>query len=278
MRESVRDLDRAATWLNDAKNLVVFSGAGISAESGIPTFRDADGLWAKYPPHAFASLSGLAQVAATEPLSLAEFVRDLLAPVVSAQPNPGHRAVAELESHMQVRVVTQNVDNLHQEAGSTRVFEVHGTLYRVDLNTGKTLKRHTRQSLNDVVHALEAFLASPPERAHIFKKLSAILKPYFDLQGGFSHRPGIVLFGEPPTEPDWTHSRDAVEECDLMLMVGTSGEVFPANLLPQRVRARGKKVIGVGPEEGEADLWLNGLAGQVLPELLARVQETRSEI
>jgi NAD-dependent deacetylase len=266
-------LNEAVHLLRQARQVTVFSGAGISAESGIPTFRDRDGLWAHYPPERFATLPGLAQVAEEDPLALAGFFHALLAPVVQANPNPGHNAVARLEAFFDVTVITQNVDNLHQEAGSSAVYEVHGTLYRVDLATGKTLKHLSKEMLAQMVRRIANFIDAPPPGKDLRTALGAILKPYLDMKTGFGHRPGIVLFGEPPNEPDWSESQQAAEACDLMLLVGTSGEVFPANLLPERVRQRGRPVIGVGPESGRADIWLLGKAGEILPELVAALAD-----
>src|SRR5262245_29474469 len=124
-------LARAASWLRGARRIAVFTGAGVSAESGIPTFRDDSGLWQKFPPEQFACWDGLLKTALTEPRQLAEFLVAVIEPIAQAQPNPGHRAIADLEKHVPVTVITQNVDGLHQEAGSTTVREVHGSFFEV---------------------------------------------------------------------------------------------------------------------------------------------------
>lgn len=126
-----RALAEAAIQLGRARRVVVFTGAGVSAESGIPTFRDAGGFWDRFPPEVFASWSGLRRVAVSQPRRVAEFLEALLDPIVRAVPNPAHRAIADLQRHAETVVVTQNVDGLHQAAGSRAVLEVHGSFYRL---------------------------------------------------------------------------------------------------------------------------------------------------
>jgi NAD-dependent deacetylase len=266
-------LIEARRWIDEARHIVIFTGAGMSAESGIPTFRDRGGLWDTFPAERFATLPGILRVAQEDPLALARFFLGLLEPVVSAHPNPGHRAVADLQARATVTVVTQNVDGLHQEAGSTDVHEIHGTLFKVALATGKTLKTMGKDALGELVAQLARFVRAPPSSPQEHRPaLGLILAPYLDLDPGFSHRPQIVLFGEILQEPAWSLALKAVENCDLMIMVGTSGEVFPANILPEKVHQGGGRVIGIGPDVGEAELWIQGPAGGVLPLLLERNQ------
>ena len=119
---------QADDWLRRAGKVVVFTGAGASAESGVPTFRDDAGFWQEFAPEEFAHWKGLLATALVRPRRLAEFVYAVLGPIAAAEPNAGHRAIASLEKHANVTVVTQNIDGLHQEAGSRRVLEVHGSL------------------------------------------------------------------------------------------------------------------------------------------------------
>src|SRR5262245_19479436 len=121
------ELTLAANALRRARHVVVFTGAGVSAESGIPTFRDAGGFWQEFPPEEFANWAGLLKIAALHPHRLAEFLLAVIEPIAAARPNAAHRAIADLERHMNVTVVTQNIDALHQAGGSTVVKEVHGT-------------------------------------------------------------------------------------------------------------------------------------------------------
>ena len=111
----------AVLALRKARRVVAFTGAGISAESGVPTFRDAEGFWQRFPPEKFATWKGLISTAASDPRSVAEFVLNVVEPIATAEPNPGHQALAELERQVPTTVITQNIDGLHQTAGSTTV-------------------------------------------------------------------------------------------------------------------------------------------------------------
>lgn len=259
-------MDRAAEWLRHAGKIVVFTGAGISAESGIPTFRDADGLWSRFPPDQFATMSGLLATAAGSPRRVGEFIVALLAPVAKAAPNAGHAAIAMLEAHTHVTVVTQNVDRLHQEAGSTRVCEVHGSLFEIVYRRGGSAGVLTRPQMLDIVAALErAMIGSFPRTAML-----AAIRPFFGLGLRGLYRPSIVLFGESMAEPDWPNAVAAAHDCDCMITVGTSGAVFPAASLPLEASSSGATIIAIDPGLARGDIVLRGTAGTVLPELVKR--------
>src|SRR5262245_13435638 len=125
MSPEPRYFSNAVAALRSARRVVVFTGAGVSAESGIPTFRDAEGLWERFPPEQFASIRGLVRTALTRPARFADFLYAVLEPVALAKPSPAHLAVAELDKRVPTVVVTQNIDGLHQEAGSSTVHEIH---------------------------------------------------------------------------------------------------------------------------------------------------------
>ena len=265
------DLDAAARLFSGAQTIAVFTGAGVSRESGIPTFRDDGGLWSKYPIDRFATPAGLAEVAVREPQMLAQFFRDILAPVAAAAPNPAHQAIADLErGPFDVGIATQNVDGLHQSAGSSEVHEVHGSFFEVTSALGKTLRRVERADLARIVARLEKERRGPFAALHVARALKPILGVN---RRALAHRPNIVLFGEAMAEPAWSRAQSLAQSCDVMLVVGTSGEVYPAALLPESARANGAKIIGVGPERGSADVWLEGPAGILLPPLVERVLE-----
>lgn len=254
----------AAAWLAEAKRVVVFTGAGVSAESGIDTFRDNTGLWRRFPPERFATLPGLLAVAVKEPAELAAFLRAVLGPIAAARPNPAHLAIAALERHVATTVVTQNIDGLHQEAGSTTVREIHGTLFDVVSPTGHKVRTLTRADLVRLVAALERIERGPFKLPRLIRATS----PLMGLGKGLAHRPRVVLFGEHLAEPDWSCAERDASACDVMLVVGTSGEVYPAASLPERASDVGARVIGVGLEPGYGDLWLMGKAGEILPRLV----------
>lgn len=260
--------------LRAAKRLVVFTGAGISAESGIPTFRDNGGLWQTFPPEKFASWKGLLRIAALNPRQLAEFLIAVLEPVAIARPNAAHQAIAQLEKYVSTTVITQNVDGLHQEAGSIRVREVHGSFFKIVTLRGRFLHRLVRDDLRRIVERLQR------TRSGLFKlpRLGLALRPMIGLSFAAIKRPKIVLFGDALAEPDWTHSQTDMDSCDVVLVVGTSGLIYPAAWLPQRARQRGATVITIDPSEpGDSDIWLRGQAGELVPPLVRGAFECSGE-
>lgn len=259
-------MDRAAEWLRDAGKVVVFTGAGVSAESGIPTFRDKDGLWSRFPPQNFATLSGLLATAARDPRRLGEFIVALLEPVAKAVPNDGHRAIAALEAHTHVTVVTQNVDRLHQEAGSTRVLEVHGSLFDIVYRRGGTAGVLTRPQMLEIVAELQRAMTGYFPRTAML----AAVRPLFGVGLRGLYRPSIVLFGEAMARPDWPDAIAAAHDCDCMITVGTSGAVFPAASLPLEASSNGATIIAVDLGAARGDIVLRGEAGTMLPLLVKR--------
>lgn len=182
------------------KNLVILSGAGMSAESGISTFRDAGGLWDQYPVEAVATPEGYAR----DPELVIHFYNERRKQLLTVEPNEGHRGVAELEKLFNVTVVTQNVDNLHERAGSSHVIHLHGELTKV----------------------CSSF---DPNNPHFIKEL----KPdeydvkMGDLAGdGSQLRPFIVWFGE--AVPEIETAIGYVEQADILVIIGTSLNVYPA--------------------------------------------------
>jgi NAD-dependent deacetylase len=254
----------AVLALRKAKHVVVFSGAGISAESGIPTFRDDGGFWQRFPPEQFATWSGLLKTALASPHLVAEFVLNVVEPIARAEANPGHQAVAALERKVKTTVVTQNVDGLHQSAGSTEVFEIHGSLLEViDSSTGEVVQRFDRSQLTQIAETLRKYST---RQGSLLSFLGEFRQLYpFDWLG--RHRPNLVLFGDAMAEPAWTKACEAADHCDLLLAVGTSGEVYPAAMLPEHAAAAGATVVTVDPH-ASGNCALIGNAGVVLPKLI----------
>jgi NAD-dependent deacetylase len=239
-------IGEAALRLKHSRTLVVLTGAGVSKESGIPTFRDAqDGLWARYDPMELATREGFLR----DPAMVWQWYGYRFGMVESARPNPGHVAIAEMEGIFpRVTVITQNIDGLHQAAGSTDVVELHGSIRRYKCLDG----RHTGFTRAD----LGAQSQAPPVCPHC----GALL------------RPDVVWFGEM-LPPDAIHRAfDLCQNCDAMLVVGTSGEVEPAASLPIRAAYSGALVIDVNPARGQsarwADIFLQGGGGEILPRLV----------
>jgi len=254
----------AVLALRKAKKVVVFTGAGISAESGVPTFRDTDGFWQRFPPEQFATWSGLVQTAVSSPRSVAEFVLNVVEPIAKAEANAGHQAVAQLEKHVRTLVVTQNVDGLHQSAGSTEVLEIHGSLLEVvDSSTGNTVHRFHRADLARISDTLHSYVS---QRTSLFSLLRYLRRVYpFDWRG--RNRPNLVLFGDSLAEPAWSNACQEAENCDVLISVGTSGLVYPAAMLPDRAESAGATIIAVDPQPC-LGCWLQGNAGAVLPKLV----------
>ena len=244
---SVPALDAARERLSGVRRLAVLSGAGMSAESGVPTFRDAQtGLWSQFDPTQLASAEGFR---ADPPLVWRWYAwrRELVARV---QPNAGHRALAQAAGRFdRLRVVTQNVDGLHQRAGSRDVIEIHGNILR------------------------SRCLDECGVRYDLPEDLPAGEPPRCPGCGGWL-RPDVVWFGEPLDPSQLGAAEGAITGAEALLVVGTSGLVYPAAGLPLRARRAGRRVIVVNPQPTEidsvADVVVTGAAGVVLPALLAR--------
>jgi len=255
----------AVLALRKAREIVVFTGAGISSESGIPTFRDTDGFWERFPPEEFATWGTLFQTAVTDPRKAAEFVLHVVEPIARAEPNAGHQAIARLQRHASTTVVTQNIDGLHQSAGSERVLEIHGSLLEVvDISTRTIIRRFERTDLLKIAATLQKYV---DKEVSLISFLAELAKEYpFDWR--VRHRPNLILFGDQLAEPAWSEASVAVERCDLLLSVGTSGVVYPAARLPSCAAASGATVISIDPHSAEG-CWLQGKAGELLPKLIS---------
>jgi NAD-dependent deacetylase len=230
--------------------LTVLSGAGISAESGVPTFRDVEtGLWAKVDPYEISSAQGWQR----HPEKVWAWYLWRHYMMQSVEPNNGHRAVAAWQDHATVHVVTQNVDNLHERAGSQRVYHLHGSLFEFHCDR---CQREYTGALPEMPEPVEA--VAPPE-----------------CQCGGLIRPNVVWFGEALPDDAWQKSVDAVSSADAVIVVGTSSIVYPAAGLPELALAKGIPVIEVNPERtplsDAATATVRELAATALPTLLQRL-------
>jgi len=235
-------LMQARAWLESADRIMVLTCAGVSAESGVATFRDAlTGLWEKFKPEDMATEAAYRK----HPRMVWDWYQERRERVLQAQPNPAHLAIAALAKRKTVTVVTQNVDGLHQRAGSEGVIELHGNLF-VDKWLGGCGKC-------DVATA-------EPGRPPRCATCGAML------------RPGVVWFGEQLPLVANYRAEEAANTCDVCLVVGTSGMVYPAAGLPGLAKDHGAKVIVVNPEpsalDGTADLVIHQPAGVCLPAML----------
>jgi NAD-dependent deacetylase len=253
-------LERAAALLR-AGGIVAFTGAGISAESGIPTFRDPGGVWDRFDPEEFGTWEGIMRLAMIRPDALAGFLVELRRVFSLARPGPAHAALARLDRAGLVEgVITQNVDGLHQEAGSARVVEIHGSFRRTRcLACGRQGEVGREQFLEDLDRAITGL------RTAFVPSLASLL-PRCQICGGPA-RPDFVAFGEAVHHMD--EAEALARSARVLLVVGTSGEVFPAAGLPEVARAGGASILEVAPAPTfiDADVRLEGQAGEVLPRL-----------
>jgi NAD-dependent deacetylase len=232
-----------AQALRGARFIAALTGAGVSAESGLATFRDAQtGLWARFDPRELATPSAFAR----NPKLVWDWYSWRRERVATVQPNAGHRALAELETRVpEFLLVTQNVDGLHQRAGSHRVVELHGNITRVKCSREGSIVERWENSEGDV-----------PRCANC---------------GAFL-RPDVVWFEELLPADALAAAEDAARRCDLLLVAGTSAEVYPAAGLPMLVRERGAKVVEINPNltalSSRADYVLRGPSGTMLPALV----------
>ncbi len=230
--------------LRTATHVVVLTGAGISAESGIPTFREAQtGLWAQYDPQELATPEAFRR----QPRLVWEWYTWRRELIGHAQPNPGHRALVELAHCVpQFTLITQNIDNLHQNAGSQGVLELHGNIFRT-----KCFRE------NVIVAAWAETGDVPPLCPHC----------------GGPLRPDVVWFGESLPQNILEKAIAAATTCDLLFSIGTSGLVHPAASIPLLAREQGAVTIEINPQPTpltpRLDYHLAGPAGEILPELVA---------
>lgn len=234
-----------ANKLHQAEKVVFVTGAGISQESGIPTFRGKDGLWRKYDAMKLATIDAFYE----DPKLVWEWYEERRKNIMAAKPNAGHLAIAELEKFRSVHVLTQNIDGLHQRAGSTQVYELHGSIITI---------KCTVCGFKDTITS--EFSTLPP-----LCTCKNIL------------RPNVVWFGESLPQDIWHAAMQQASSCDVMVVVGTSLAVSPANLLPVYAKQNGATLIEVNPEEtvmsGNMDLSIRSSAANALPKLLATFQE-----
>jgi NAD-dependent protein deacetylase/lipoamidase len=243
-------VERAAELLSRAHHGVALTGAGVSAESGIPTFRGEGGLWTKYDPVKVSSIDSFL----ADPASYWQVSKDRGRVALAAKPNPGHAALAALEQagHL-AAIVTQNTDGLHQDSGARRVIELHGSGRKVQcLECGAV---ESRQDVQD--------------------RLNLEMPPKCRACGGALLKPTVVLFGEPMPVEAVTLARELAEKADVMLVVGTSLVVYPAAEIPLVASRAGAPMIVVNAEptpfDRFAEVVIHGRSGDVLPQIVSLI-------
>lgn len=236
-------LAQAAQQLSVARSVAALTGAGISAESGVPTFREAQtGLWARHRPEDLATPEAFER----EPLLVWEWYQWRRTLVAKAQPNAGHHALVELEQRVpRFTLITQNVDGLHALAGSRKLIELHGNLFANIRSSDRALMDDTNLT-TDI-----------PPRCR---------------QTGEPVRPGVVWFGESLPADALKAAVHAASTCEVFLSIGTSSVVEPAASLPRLAKSRGAVIIEINPHEtpltADCDHSLRGSAAVILPALM----------
>ena len=233
--------DTVAQKLKDSRKIVFVTGAGISQESGIPTFRGKDGYWRKYDPMKLASIDAFYD----DPKLVWEWYEDRRKNILDVKPNEGHFAISQMEEFKDVVVLTQNIDGLHQRSGSTNVLELHGSIIRIKCTVCDFTDNIT-----------ENFESLPPK-----------------CKCGSMLRPDVVWFGEPLPQNIWQSAIKEASICDVMIIVGTSLVVSPANTLPVYAKQNGAILIEVNPEKtvmsNDMALSIQATSVGVLPKMLS---------
>lgn len=247
-RHPLEQIRRAAVLLKRSQYAVAFTGAGISTPSGIPDFRSPEsGLWANVDPMEVASIYGFRQ----NPEAFYAWVRPLTELTIQAEPNAAHYTLAELENRNILKaVITQNIDMLHTRAGSKTIYELHG---------------HMREAT--CIHCFTVYPGAPV----LNKFLEDGLVPHCVQCGGIL-KPNVILFGEQLPVREFQAAQKAVRQSDLMIVIGSSLEVFPASDLPNLARQCSAKLVIINlqptPADPLADVVIHADAAEVLPEMM----------
>lgn len=234
------------TLARQARRVAVLTGSGVSAESGVPTFRGENGIWRKMKPEELASLSAFMR----NPELVWDWYNYRKAVVTEVQPNPGHRALVAMEKYYgNFTLITQNVDDLHRRAGSENVLELHGNITR-------SYCLNCRKQYSEV---------AVPE-SHQAPRCEC---------GGLI-RPDVVWFGEMLPQREIKLAFDAARQCELFFSIGTTAEVQPAGFLPIEALQNGAYVVEINPDptviSDQVHEWVRGKSGIVLPQLVEAIK------
>ena len=241
-------INQAAELIKNAKHITAFTGAGISVESGIPPFRGKDGLWSKFDP-IFLDINYFHQ----NPLKSWKLIKEIFYDFFGkAKPNAAHLVLSEMERSGYINsIITQNIDNLHQEAGSKEIYEFHGTSRNLICTNCNKIYSASKIDLSDL----------PPK----CEECKTVLKPDF------------VFFGEPIPEPARTNSFTQIELADIFILIGTTGEIMPASIIPIEAKRNGAKIIEINIQPSNytntiTDVFLKGKATEIMEKLLQSLE------
>lgn len=240
---------KAADLIKKSRNMIALTGAGISVESGIPDFRSAGGLWDRYDPSVYASIHSFRK----NPEKVWDMIFEMIEITGRAKPNKAHYALADLEKmNLLKAVITQNIDNLHQEAGNRNVIDFHGNTKNL-----VCMSCHSEYDVSD-------FRLSE-KKIPCCGSCGSVLKP------------SVIFFGENiPTDAVYA-SQNYAESADVVLVIGTSAVVYPAAGIPRTAKRNGAKIIEFNLEETEitpylTDIFIKGSVGKTLPDLLGYIK------
>jgi NAD-dependent deacetylase len=242
---------KAVEWIKSSRYFVAFTGAGISVESGIPPFRGEKGLWSKYDP-IFLDIWYFHKNPEKSWLKIKEIFYDFFG---KSKPNPAHYALAELESEGYLKsIITQNIDNLHQEGGSKTIIEFHG-------NSRTLVCTKCGKSFDSIEKLIKTI---PPQ----CNRCKGILKPDF------------IFFSEPIKPEIYDSAINESEKADLYLIIGTTGEIMPASQIPYIAKNNGAKIMEINIEKSRytdsiTDLFLQGKASVIMEKILTEIKKTR---
>ncbi len=247
--------------------VVCLTGAGISLESGIPVFRGNGGLWAGYDPEIFGNMEGLISVFQKDSAKLVKFITDFYNVILESKPNPAHISLSYLEkSGLLKGVITQNIDNLHRQAGTRSVVELHGNAFRICCRKCEASFTLEKDRIKEMLVLLGRIKKS---RVGILRILSRYCPRCPKCGGRF--RVDIVLFGEHLSEKELSRSQELLNDCRALLIVGSSLQVYPAASLPLYAKERGAQIIEINREPSAlsdiCDYKIMGNAAELLPEI-----------
>ncbi len=249
-------IKKVAQLIKEAQKVIVFTGAGVSTESGIPDFRSPGGVWHKYNPADFYYQKFLSSEEARE--KYWQMSREFYEPLHNAQPNPAHKAVVELEKMGKLDcVITQNIDNLHQKAGNSpeKVIELHGTAISVSCLSCR--KKYPREEIQSWL-------------------VSGIKVPKCTVCGGIL-KPDTVSFGQPMPPRETEEAFQRARNCDLFIVIGSSLVVQPAAMVPLEAKDHGAKLVIINREptyhDAYADVVIHGSAGEIMSKIIEYLRQ-----
>ncbi len=266
----------AAETIISSRYTIAFTGAGVSAESGIPTFRDKGGLWEKYPVELFGTPQGIFYILTTNPTWLSDFILSSIEVLGKARPNLGHIALGDLEKLGFLKcVITQNIDNLHQEGGNTRVIEVHGSITRMRCIICGEKRKISKEEAISIAKSFAEKIKYVDFKGEItLEYVKELLGDALPTCGcGGILRPDVVLFTEAVHNIDI--AMDEARKADCCIVAGTSGVVYPAAYIPQIVKSKNGKIIEINPKimSFNSDIYINDSFAKAMPKILNEIKK-----